>query len=246
MKKRIKTAKDIKIDEIIKLVGQVNANNKKFNDSNDKYAKKQREKTLNTYFKEFQREIARDRNTTNISNDFHTWVERKDKNGNVIRDANGNAIRDYKLNITKSKVFYRQISDENLDKLLNSLRDLQYGKKVGANTKYKNAYEVTINGKKETRLRNTEKTFAGWKKKQDDFKKGFIENTIKDFKKAYSDTYEELRKQGLSDEDIANSIKSLIEQGNYKNSDQLIEEVAKEYDVYDKLIERAFDLSNYI
>ena len=238
MKKRIKTAKDIKIDEIIKLVGQVNANNKKFNDSNDKYAKKQREKTLNTYFKEFQRSIIRDKNTTNIANDFHTKLITTDKNGKKI-------VTD-KLNITKSKVFYRQISDENLDKLLNSLRDLQYGKKVGTNTKYKNAYEVTINGKKETRLRNTEKTFAGWKKKQDDFKKGFIENTIKDFKKAYSDTYEELRKQGLSDEDIANSIKSLIEQGNYSNSDQLIEKVAKEYDVYDKLIERAFDLSNYI
>lgn len=238
MKKRIKTAKDIKIDEIIKLVGQVNANNKKFNDSNDKYAKKQREKTLNTYFKEFQRSIIRDKNTTNIANDFHTKLITTDKNGKKI-------VTD-KLNITKSKVFYRQISDENLDKLLDSLRDLQYGKKIGANTKYKNAYEVTINGKKETRLRNTEKTFSGWKKKQDDFKKGFIENTIKDFKKAYSDTYEELRKQGLSDEDIANSIKSLIEQGNYKNSDQLIEEVAKEYDVYDKLIERAFDLSNYI
>ena len=238
MKKRIKTAKDIKIDEIIKLAGQVNANNKKFNDSNDKYAKKQREKTLNTYFKEFQRSIIRDKNTTNIANDFHTKL--------ITTDENGKKVVTDKLNITKSKVFYRQISDENLDKLLNSLRDLQYGKKVGANTKYKNAYEVTINGKKETRLRNTEKTFAGWKKKQDDFKKGFIENTIKDFKKAYSDTYEELRKQGLSDEDIANSIKSLIEQGNYKNSDQLIEEVAKEYDVYDKLIERAFDLSNYI
>ena len=63
---------------------------------------------------------------------------------------------------------------------------------------------------------------------------------------AYGDTYKELRKQGLSDEDIANSIESLIEQGNYSTSDQLIEEVAKEYDVYDKLIERAFDLSNYI
>ena len=238
MKKRIKTAKDVKIDEIIKLVGQVNANYKKFNDSNDKYAKKQREKTLNTYFKEFQREIARDRNTTNIANDFHTKL--------ITTDENGKKIVTDKLNITKSKVFYRQISDENLDKLLNSLRDLQYGKKVGANTKYKNAYEVTINGKKETRLRNTEKTFAGWKKKQDDFKKGFIENTIKDFKKAYGDTYKELRKQGLSDEDIANSIESLIEQGNYSTSDQLIEEVAKEYDVYDKLIERAFDLSNYI
>lgn len=238
MKKRIKTAKDIKIDEIIRLAGQVNANNKKFNDSNDKYAKKQREKTLNTYFKEFQRSIIRDKNTTNIANDFHTKLITTDKNGKKI-------VTD-KLNITKSKVFYRQISDENLDKLLDSLRDLQYGKKIGANTKYKNAYEVTINGKKETRLRNTEKTFSGWKKKQDDFKKGFIENTIKDFKKAYSDTYEELKKQGLSDEDIANSIKSLIEQGNYKNSDQLIEEVAKEYDVYDKLIERAFDLSNYI
>ena len=238
MKKRIKTAKDIKIDEIIKLVGQVNSNNKKFVDSNDKYAKNQRKKTLDAYFKEFQRSIIRDKNTTNIANDFHTK--------STITDENGKKIVTDKLNITKSKVFYRQISDENLDKLLNSLRDLQYGKKVGANTKYKNAYEVTINGKKETRLRNTEKTFAGWKKKQDDFKKGFIENTIKDFKKAYSDTYKELRKQGLSDEDIANSIKSLIEQGNYKNSDQLIEEVAKEYDVYDKLIERAFDLSNYI
>ena len=236
--KKVKTAKDVKIDEIIKLVGQVNANNKKFNDSNDKYAKKQREKTLNTYFKEFQREIARDRNTTNIANDFHTKL--------ITTDENGKKIVTDKLNITKSKVFYRQISDENLDKLLNSLRDLQYGKKVGANTKEKKAYEVTINSKKETRLRNTEKTFAGWKKKQDDFKKGFIENTIKDFKKAYGDTYKELRKQGLSDEDIANSIKSLIEQGNYSNSDQLIEEVAKEYDVYDKLIERAFDLSNYI
>ena len=238
MKKRIKTAKDIKIDEIIKLVGQVNANNKKFNDSNDKYAKNQRKKTLDTYFKEFQRSIIRDKNTTNIANDFHTK--------STITDENGKKVVTDKLNITKSKVFYRQISDENLDKLLNSLRDLQYGKKVGANTKYKNAYEVTINGKKETRLRNTEKTFSGWKKKQDDFKKAFIENTIKDFKKAYGDTYKELRKQGLSDEDIANSIKSLIEQGNYKNSDQLIEEVAKEYDVYDKLIERAFDLSNYI
>ena len=236
--KKVKTAKDVKIDEIIKLVGQVNANNKKFNDSNDKYAKKQREKTLNTYFKEFQRSIIRYKNTTNIANDFHTKLITTDKNGKKI-------VTD-KLNITKSKVFYRQISDENLDKLLNSLRDLQYGKKVGANTKYKNAYEVTINGKKETRLRNTEKTFAGWKKKQDDFKKGFIENTIKDFKKAYGDTYKELRKQGLSDEDIANSIESLIEQGNYSTSDQLIEEVAKEYDVYDKLIERAFDLSNYI
>ena len=30
MKKRIKTAKDIKIDEIIRLAGQVNTNNKKF------------------------------------------------------------------------------------------------------------------------------------------------------------------------------------------------------------------------
>lgn len=238
MKKRIKSAKDVKIDEIIKLVGQVNANNKKFNDSNDKYAKNQRKKTLDTYFKEFQRSIIRDKNTTNIANDFHTKL--------IITDKNGKKIVTDKLNITKSKVFYRQISDENLDKLLDSLRDLQYGKKIGANTKYKNAYEVTINGKKETRLRNTEKTFSGWKKKQDDFKKGFIENTIKDFKKAYSDTYEELKKQGLSDEDIANSIKSLIEQGNYSNSDQLIEEVAKEYDVYDKLIERAFDLSNYI
>ena len=118
MKKRIKTAKDIKIDEIIKLAGQVNSNNKKFLNTNDKYTKKQRENELNKYFKNFQREIVRDRNTTNISNDFHTWVERKDKDGKVMRDRKGNVIRDYNLNITKSKVFYRQISDKNLDILL--------------------------------------------------------------------------------------------------------------------------------
>ena len=94
MKKRVKTAKDIKIDEIIKLAGQVNSNNKKFINTNDKYTKKQREKTLNTYFKEFQRELIRDRNTVNIANDFHTWVERKDKDGKVMRDRKGNVIID--------------------------------------------------------------------------------------------------------------------------------------------------------
>ena len=84
MKKRIKTNKDIKIDEIIKLAGQVNSNNKKFLNTNDKYTKKQREKELDKYFKNFQREIVRDRNTSNIANDFHTWVEKKDKDGNEI------------------------------------------------------------------------------------------------------------------------------------------------------------------
>ena len=235
--KKVKTAKDVKIDEIIKLVGQVNANNKKFNDSNDKYAKKQREKTLNTYFKEFQREIARDRNTTNIANDFHTKL--------ITTDENGKKVVTDKLNITKSKVFYRQISDENLDKLLNSLRDLQYGKKIGANTKYKNAYEVTINGKTETRVRNKTKTYTGWKKQDDSFKKGFIENTIKDFKRSYNSAYKELRKLGYDDEDIAHSMKSLIEENDYSNSDQLIDDVAKKYDVYDKLLEKAYHASQF-
>ena len=243
MKKRVKTAKDIKIDEIIKLAGQVNSNNKKFLNTNDKYTKKQREKTLNTYFKEFQREIVRDRNTTNISNDFHTWVEKKDKDGNIIRDRKGNVMRDYNLNITKSKVFYRQISDKNLDILLKSLRDLQYGKQAKKGDK--DTYEVTINGKTETRVRNKVKTYTGWKKQDDSFKKGFIENTIKDFKRTYSGAYKELRKLGLDDEDIAYSMKSLIEEGDYSNSDQLIDDVAKKYDVYDKLLEKAYHASQF-
>ena len=235
MKKRIKTAKDIKIDEIIKLVGQVNANNKKFNDSNDKYAKKQREKTLNTYFKEFQRSIIRDKNTTNIANDFHTKL--------ITTDENGKKVVTDKLNITKSKVFYRQISDKNLDILLKSLRDLQYGKQAKKGDK--DTYEVTINGKTETRVRNKVKTYTGWKKQDDGFKKGFIENTIKDFKRAYPAAYKELRKLGLDDEDIAYSMKSLIEEGDYSNSDQLIDDVAKKYDVYDKLLEKAYHASKF-
>ena len=243
MKKRVKTAKDIKIDEIIKLAGQVNSNNKKFLNTNDKYTKKQREKELDKYFKNFQREIVRDRNTVNIANDFHTWVERKDKDGKVMRDRKGNVIIDYNLNITKSKVFYRQISDKNLDILLDSLRDLQYGRKAKKGDK--NTYEVTINGKTETRVRNKTKTYTGWKKQDDSFKKGFIENTIKDFKRSYNSAYKELRKLGYDDEDIAHSMKSLIEENDYSNSDQLIDDVAKKYDVYDKLLEKAYHASQF-
>ena len=243
MKKRVKTAKDIKIDEIIKLAGQVNSNNKKFLNTNDKYTKKQRENILNSYFKEFQREISRDRNTTNIANDFHTWVERKDEYGNVVRDRKGNVIIDYNLNITKSKVFYRQISDKNLDILLKSLRDLQYGKQAKKGDK--DTYEVTINGKTETRVRNKIKTYTGWKKQDDGFKKGFIENTIKDFKRAYPAAYKELKKLGYDDEDITHSMKSLIEENDYSNSDQLIDDVTKKYDVYDKLLEKAYHASQF-
>ena len=243
MKKRVKTAKDIKIDEIIKLAGQVNSNNKKFLNTNDKYTKNQRKNILDSYFKEFQREIVRDRNTTNISNDFHTWVEKKDKDGKVITDRKGNVMREYNLNITKSKVFYRQISDKNLDILLKSLRDLQYGKQAKKGDK--DTYEVTINGKTETRVRNKVKTYTGWKKQDDSFKKGFIENTIKDFKRTYSGAYKELRKLGYDDEDIAHSMKSLIEENDYSNSDQLIDDVAKKYDVYDKLLEKAYHASQF-
>ena len=76
-------------------------------------------------------------------------------------------------------------------------------------------------------------------------KKGFIENTIKDFKRSYNSAYKELRKLGYDDEDIAYSMKSLIEENDYSNSDQLIDDVAKKYDVYDKLLEKAFHASQF-
>ena len=57
--------------------------------------------------------------------------------------------------------------------------------------------------------------------------------------------YKELRKLGYDDEDIAHSMKSLIEENDYSNSDQLIDDVAKKYDVYDKLLEKAFHASQF-
>ena len=89
MKKRIKTAKDVKIDEIIRLAGQVNTNNKKFINNN---AYGDRESVLDKTFGNFELGLIRNPKTRNIANDFHT-------------KANGG------LNITKSKVFYRQIDD---------------------------------------------------------------------------------------------------------------------------------------
>ena len=125
MKKRIKTAKDIKIDEIIRLAGQVNTNNKKFINNN---AYGDRKTVLDKAFGSFELEMVRNPKTRQLAYDFHTWVEKKDKDGKVMRDKNGNVIREYKLNITKSKVFYRQIDDKLLDKLLSSLKNLQSGK----------------------------------------------------------------------------------------------------------------------
>ena len=74
MKKRIKTAKDVKIDEIIRLAGQVNANNKKFADpkNNIKDAFGERESVLDKTFGGFELELIRNPKTRNIANDFHT------------------------------------------------------------------------------------------------------------------------------------------------------------------------------
>ena len=121
MKKRIKTAKDVKIDEIIRLAGQVNTNNKKFINNN---AYGDRESVLDKTFGSFELGLIRNPKTRNIANDFHT-------------KANGG------LNITKSKVFYRQIDDGLLNELLDSLKNLQSGK-------------------------NVNKTFYSWKKSQNE------------------------------------------------------------------------------
>ena len=123
MKKRIKTAKYIKIDEIIRLAGQVNTHNKKFADPKNN-AFGDRKTVLDKTFGNFELEMIRNPKTRQLAYDFHT-------------NANGG------LNITKSKVFYRQVDDKLLDKLLSSLKNLQSGK-------------------------NANKTFYSWKKRHDE------------------------------------------------------------------------------
>ena len=125
-------AKDKMIDEIIKLSGQINANNKRFASTKDNFTIQKRHDALDYTFRKFEREISID--NSDIANNFH--VKANDS-----------------LNITKSKKFYRQISDKNLNILLNSLRDFQYGKKANKNLVYKNQtiVDVTIDGKVEKR-----------------------------------------------------------------------------------------------
>ena len=206
MKKRIKTAKDIKIDEIIRLAGQVNANNKKFINNN---AYGDRKTVLDKAFGSFELEMVRNPKTRKLAYDFHTWVEKKDKNGNVIRE--------YNLNITKSKVFYRQIDD----KLLGSLKNLQSGK-------------------------NVNKTFYSWKKRQNEIIANYKPNFIDYMKGKNEELYDELTDNlGLTDDEIFDIALEAAKQGQYKESDQLISGVAKHFNLDDLVEKQVIDINKF-
>ena len=210
MKKRIKTAKDIKIDEIIRLAGQVNTNNKKFI-NNNVYG--ERESVLDKTFGNFELEMIRNPKTRQLAYDFHTWVEKKDKNGNVIRE--------YNLNITKSKVFYRQIDDKLLDKLLSSLKNLQNGK-------------------------NVNKTFYSWKKRQNEIIANYKPNFIDYMKGKNEELYDELTDNlGLTDDEIFDIALEAAKQGQYKESDQLISGVAKHFNLDDLVEKQVIDINKF-
>ena len=210
MKKRIKTAKDIKIDEIIRLAGQVNANNKKFINNN---AYGDRKTVLDKAFGSFELEMVRNPKTRKLAYDFHTWVEKKDKNGNVIRE--------YNLNITKSKVFYRQIDDKLLDKLLGSLKNLQSGK-------------------------NANKTFYSWKKRQNEIIANYKPNFIDYMKGKNEELYDELTDNlGLTDDEIFDIALEAAKQGQYKESDQLISGVAKHFNLDDLVEKQVIDINKF-
>ena len=218
MKKRVKTAKDIKIDEIIRLAGQVNTNNKKFINNN---AYGERESVLDKACGGFELELIRNPKTRQLAYDFHTWVEKKDKDGNVMRDKNGNVIREYKLNITKSKVFYRQIDDKLLDKLLSSLKNLQSGK-------------------------NANKTFYSWKKRQNEIIANYKPNFIDYMQGKYPELYDALvDEKGLTDDEIFDMALEAGKDGNYKESDQLISGVAKQFNLFKKMEERTINADKY-
>ena len=204
MKKRIKTAKDVKIDEIIRLAGQVNANNKKFADpkNNIKDAFGERESVLDKTFGSFELELIRNPKTRNIANDFHT-------------KANGG------LNITKSKVFYRQIDDGLLDNLLGSLKNLQSGK-------------------------NVNKTFYSWKKRHDEIIANYKPNFIDYMQGKYPELYDALvDEKGLTDDEIFDKALEAGKDGHYKESDQLISGVAKQFNLFKKMEERNINANKY-
>ena len=215
-------AKDKIIDEIIKLSGQINANNKRFASTKDNFTIQKRHDALDYTFRKFEREISID--NSDIADKFH--VKANDS-----------------LNITKSKKFYRQISDKNLNILLNSLRDFQYGKKANKNLVYKNQtiVDVTIDGKVEKRIKNKTRTYAGWKKQYDEYIKNKMPNIINQLKNSYSELYKELRNQGMTDDQIIKSLIELEEDYDYRESDQEIQALAVKHDLLDKLEEDAID-----
>ena len=199
MKKRIKTAKDIKIDEIIRLAGQVNTNNKKFINNN---AYGDRESVLNKTFGSFELKMIRNPKTRQLANDFHT-------------KANGG------LNITKSKVFYRQIDDEILNDLLNSLKNLQSGK-------------------------NVNKTFYSWKKRHDEIINNYKPNFIDYMQGKFPELYDALvDEKGLTDDEIFDIALETAKDGNYRESDQLISGVAKQFNLFKKMEERVINADKY-
>ena len=199
MKKRIKTAKDVKIDEIIRLAGQVNTNNKKFINNN---AYGDRESVLDKTFGSFELGLIRNPKTRNIANDFHT-------------KANGG------LNITKSKVFYRQIDDGLLDNLLGSLKNLQSGK-------------------------NVNKTFYSWKKRQNEIIANYKPNFIDYMQGKYPELYDALvDEKGLTDDEIFDMALEAGKDGNYKESDQLISGVAKHFNLDDLVEKQVIDINKF-
>ena len=219
---KVTSPKDKMIDEIIKLSGQINANNKRFASTKDNFTIQKRHDALDYTFRKFEREISID--NSDIANNFH--VKANDS-----------------LNITKSKKFYRQISDKNLNILLNSLRDFQYGKKANKNLVYKNQtiVDVTIDGKVEKRIKNKTRTYAGWKKQYDEYLKNKMPNIMNQLKNGYKKLYEELRNRGMTDDQIIKSIIELEEDNDYRESDQEINALAEKHDALDKLYEDAID-----
>ena len=201
MKKRIKTAKDVKIDEIIRLAGQVNTNNKKFADPKNN-AFGDRKTVLDKTFGNFELEMIRNPKTRQLAYDFHT-------------NANGG------LNITKSKVFYRQIDDGLLDNLLGSLKNLQSGK-------------------------NANKTFYSWKKRHDEIINNYKPNFIDYMKGKNEELYDELTDNlGLTDDEIFDIALEAAKQGQYKESDQLISGVAKHFNLDDLVEKQVIDINKF-
>ena len=189
---KVTSPMDSKINEIIKLVSQVNANNKKFIDpKNNAYS--DRRDILRDYFGSFEDDIDSNKKITNLASSFYV-------------NANKG------LNLTKSKKFYREIgnADPNLlDNLLDSLKDLQNNK-------------------------NVNKTFKTWKKRQDDIRANYMPNAIEYIKDLENgDIYDAFKAMGLTDDDIFDKILEKKKQGQFKTSNQLIEEVANSYGLGD-------------
>lgn len=183
---------DAKINEIIRLVSQVNSNNKKFIDpKNNAYS--DRRDILRDYFGSFEDDIDSNKKITNLASSLYV-------------NANKG------LNLTKSKKFYREIgnADPNLlDNLLDSLKDLQNNK-------------------------NVNKTFKTWKKRQDDIRANYMPNVIEYIKDLENgDIYKAFKDRGISDDDIYDKLIEKKKQGQFKTSNQLIQEVANSYGLDD-------------